>query len=212
MDALLAPHVALAFLGAAMLITLAPGPDNLMVLGLGMSRGSRSGIAFGLGCAAGCLNHTVLAAIGVGALIAASPVAFTLLRILGGLYLVWLGAQAIRHARPAALPGSGQENAERPGRLFLRGLVANAINPKVVLFFLAFLPQFVDAQRADAPLQILQLGFIFTLQAGLIFGGIGAAAGRIGRTLSRHPAAGTWLDRLAGTLFVGLGCRLLLGR
>src|SRR6476646_8239149 len=99
MDALLTSPQLAGCLVAAILVTLAPAPDNLMVLSIGMARGRQSGVAFGLGCALGCLNHTVLAALGVSALIAASPLAFTALKIVGGLYLVWLGIQAIRNAR-----------------------------------------------------------------------------------------------------------------
>jgi threonine/homoserine/homoserine lactone efflux protein len=197
------------FLAVAVLITLAPGPDNLMVLGLGMARGRRAGMMFGLGCALGCLNHTLLAALGVSALIAASPVAFTALRILGGLYLVWLGIQAIGNARPANVAVA---TSEAPMRLFVKGLIANAINPKVILFFLAFLPQFVDTTRGHAGWQIVQLGLLFTLETVLIFGAIGWFAGGLGERLARHPAVGTWLDRIAGGIFVALGLRLIVAR
>lgn len=208
MDALLSLPQSAGFLLAALLVTLAPGPDNLLVLSLGMARGRRQGIAFGLGCAAGCLNHTLLAALGISALIAASPAAFSVLKTAGGLYLVWLGYQAIHNARPsgATAPASAPENS---GQLFRKGLIANAINPKVVLFFLAFLPQFVDHARADAGLQIAQLGLLFTLQAALVFAGIGWFAGRIGERLARSPRLGLWLDRVAGGVFVLLGARLL---
>jgi threonine/homoserine/homoserine lactone efflux protein len=198
------------FLAVAVLITLAPGPDNLMVLGLGMARGRRAGVAFGLGCALGCLNHTLLAALGVSALIAASPVAFTVLKIAGGFYLLWLGIQAIRNARPV---GAQAQVADEPPRaLFVRGLIANAINPKVILFFLAFLPQFVDAARGHAGWQIAQLGLLFTAETVLIFGAIGWFAGSLGERLARRPAIGAWLDRIAGGIFVALGLRLLVAR
>lgn len=208
MDALLTLPQSAGFLLAALLVTLAPGPDNLLVLSLGMARGRRQGIAFGLGCAAGCLNHTLLAALGISALIAASPTAFSVLKTAGGLYLVWLGYQAIRNARPsgATTPASAPENS---GQLFRKGLIANAINPKVVLFFLAFLPQFVDHARTDAGWQIAQLGLLFTLQAAFVFAGIGWFAGRIGERLARSPRLGLWLDRVAGGVFVLLGARLL---
>jgi threonine/homoserine/homoserine lactone efflux protein len=209
MDALLALPQTVAFLAAAILVTLAPGPDNLLVLSLGMARGRRSGVAFGLGCALGCLNHTLLAALGVSALIAASPVAFTALRIAGGLYLIWLGIQAIRHARPTGAPSADATPDESPRRLFAKGLVANAINPKVILFFLAFLPQFVDSTRGHVAWQIAQLGALFTVETMAIFGAIGWFAGNIGERLARRPAAGAWLDRVAGGIFVGLGLRLL---
>ena len=211
METLLSLPQLAAFLPAAILVTLAPGPDNLMVLGLGMSRGRRAGVAFGLGCALGCLNHTLLAALGVGALIAASPTAFDALRIAGGLYLAWIGVQAIRHARPLSAPPGGSQRPESTSRLFLKGLVANAINPKVVLFFLAFLPQFVDEGRGSAGWQIAGLGLVFTAATAAIFGGIGWAAGGLGERLARHPAAGAWLDRAAGGIFIALGARLLYG-
>jgi threonine/homoserine/homoserine lactone efflux protein len=211
MDALLSLSQWLAFVGAALLVTVAPGPDNLMVLSLGLARGRRAGLAFGAGCALGCLNHTVLAALGVGALIAASPTAFTALRWAGGLYLVWIGVGALR-----ASWRSAEGNALRavppdpPRRLFFKGLAVNAINPKVVLFFLAFLPQFVDPVRGHAAWQVVQLGLAFTLQALLVFGAIGWFAGRVGERLQQRPGLTRWLDRIAGLVFVGLGLRLLV--
>jgi threonine/homoserine/homoserine lactone efflux protein len=212
MDALLTLPQFAAFLAAAVLITLAPGPDNLMVLSIGMARGRKPGVAFGLGCALGCLNHTLLAALGVGALIAASPLAFTALKISGGLYLVWLGVQAIRNARPVGAPTAAATPGERPAKLFVKGLIANAINPKVVLFFLAFLPQFVDAARGHAAWQMAQLGLVFTVETVLIFGAIGWFSGHVGERLARNAALGAWLDRTAGGIFVLLGAKLLASR
>ncbi|HTY02787.1 MAG TPA: LysE family translocator [Rhodocyclaceae bacterium] len=199
-----------AFLAVAVLVTLAPGPDNLMVLGLGMARGPRSGVAFGLGCAFGCFNHTLLAALGVSALIAASPAAFTALKIAGGLYLVWLGAQAISSARPVGATAPAADDA--PTSLFVKGLISNAINPKVILFFLAFLPQFVDNGRGHAGWQMAQLGLLFTFETTLIFAAIGWFAGSLGERLAHRPAVGAWLDRIAGGIFVALGLRLLVAR
>jgi len=208
MDYLLTLPQAGAFISVAVLITLAPGPDNLMVLSLGMARGRRAGVAFGLGCAIGCLFHTVLAALGVSALVAASAWAFAALKIVGGLYLVWLGVQAWRQARPLGVTG-GTAPPEGIGRLFVKGLVANAFNPKVILFFLAFLPQFVDGSRGGAAWQMVQLGGLFSLQAILIFGAIGWTAGSLGLWLARRPGLGAWLDRGAGMIFLLLGARLI---
>lgn len=204
---MLTPDQFLAFLGAAILLTISPGPDNMMVLGLGMARGRALGAAFGLGCALGCLSHTLLAVLGVSALIAASPVAFAALRIAGGLYLTWMGWGAMRSrggtGPGAALPGSARS-------LFLRGVLANAINPKVALFFLSFLPQFVVAGRGDTALQTALLGLTFTVQAAVLFGLLGAFSGVVGGWLARRPRAGVWLDRTAGAVFIGLGLRLVL--
>lgn len=207
---LLAPEQFAAFLAAAVLVTLSPGPDNLMVLSLGAARGRLQGMAFGLGCALGCLSHTLLAAVGVSALIAASPLAFTALKLAGGLYLVRLGWLALKSRGGTALDATAAP-PETPLQLFWRGVVANAINPKVVMFFLAFLPQFVDTTRGDAPWQIVQLGLGFTLQAALLFGALGWFAGQVGAWLNRHGNAGLWLDRAAGLIFVGLGLRLIVG-
>jgi threonine/homoserine/homoserine lactone efflux protein len=182
-----------------------------MVLSLGASRGRRRGMAFGLGCAAGCISHTVLAALGISALIAASPTAFTALKVVGGLYLLWLGWQSFRSSGGTGVR-SDAGGAESVWSLFRKGLLANAINPKVVMFFLAFLPQFVVASRGDTAWQIVQLGLIFTLQAAVLFGLLGYFAGSIGQWLARHAGAGLWLDRIAGGVLAGLGLKLLVSR
>jgi threonine/homoserine/homoserine lactone efflux protein len=208
---LLTPEQFFGFLSASLLITLSPGPDNLMVLSIGASKGRRLGMAFGLGCGLGCLSHTLLAALGISALIAASPLAFTALKIAGGAYLIYLGWQALRSTGRMATPQDDGVVATSVWRLFGKGLFANAINPKVVMFFLAFLPQFVVNARGDAPWQIAQLGLIFTLQAALLFGLLGYFAGHVGAWLNRHASAGLWLDRIAGAVFVGLGLKLIIG-
>lgn len=201
----------LAFLAAAVVLTATPGPDNLMVLGMGMSRGRRAGIAFGLGCALGCLSHTLLAVVGVSALVAASPVAFTALKWAGGAYLLWMGVQAWRHAGAVRLGGDAM--GEAPLRqLFVKGLIANAINPKVVLFFLSFLPQFVVASQGRVAWQLGLLGVLFTAQAALLFGLLGWFSGSVGAWLNRRPGVGRWLDRLAGAVFIALGLRMLAAR
>jgi threonine/homoserine/homoserine lactone efflux protein len=200
------------FLAAAMLITVSPGPDNLMILGIGMSRGRRHGMAFGLGCALGCLSHTLLATLGVSALIAASRVGFAVLRTCGGVYLIWLGIQAMRTIRGGGQSGVRPASGAADGtlrQLFVRGLAANSINPKVVLFFLSFLPQFVIAGRGRLNWQTAQLGLLFTAQAALLFGLLGYFSGVIGQWMQRYPRAGVWLDRGAGCIFIALGARLI---
>lgn len=199
------------FLIAAVVITASPGPDNLMVLGMGISKGRRQGIAFGLGCGLGCLSHTVLAVIGVSALIAASPTAFTFLKVAGGLYLIWLGINALRSkggARVEAVHAQEQSLA----KLFFKGVFANAINPKVVLFFLSFLPQFIIPANGNVSGQMAALGVTFSLQAAALFGMLGYFSGSIGQWLNRRPKAGLILDRIAGAVFVALGLRLIASR
>lgn len=208
---LISPEQFIGFLSAALLITISPGPDNLMVLSVGVSRGRRQGMVFGIGCALGCLSHTVLAALGVSALIAASPAAFGALKIIGGAYLVWLGIGALRSRGGARVADTGRPD-ESLARLFAKGLFANAINPKVVLFFLSFLPQFVVAERGAVSWQTAQLGLLFTAQAIVLFSLLGYFSGAVGAWINRHRGAGMWLDRVAGAVFVGLGLKLIISR
>ncbi|GIX24620.1 MULTISPECIES: LysE family translocator [Caldimonas] len=208
---MLTPEQFFGFLLAAVLITVSPGPDNLMVLGMGISKGRRHGVAFGLGCALGCLSHTALAVVGVSAVIAASPMAFSVLKIVGGLYLIWLGVQALRSRGSAQVVRDGLGEASLR-RLFFKGVFANAINPKVVLFFLSFLPQFVLPARGHVGWQMAQLGVVFTLQAAILFSLLGLFSGVIGQWLHKTPRIGLWLDRVAGAVFVGLGLRLIVSR
>jgi threonine/homoserine/homoserine lactone efflux protein len=197
------------FLVAAILITVSPGPDNLMVLGMGISKGRKQGIIFGLGCALGCLSHTVLAVIGVSAIIAASPIAFSALKIAGGIYLLWLGINSLR-SRGGTKVNDVIDDEQILTRLFFKGVLANAINPKVVLFFLSFLPQFVIPSNGNIGWQMAALGVTFTAQAAVLFGLLGFFAGSIGQWLNTKPKAGVVLDRIAGIVFLGLGLRLIL--
>jgi threonine/homoserine/homoserine lactone efflux protein len=197
----------LGFLLAAVLVTLAPGPDNLAVLGLGIARGRRAGIGFGLGCALGCFTHTLWASLGISAILAASQTAFTALKLAGAAYLCWLGWQALKS--PGAQFASGVRLADAtPFAAYLRrGFVANAINPKVALFFLAFLPQFVATDSAHAAAQSALLGLAFAAQTVVVFGLLGWFAGTVGGWLVAHSRR---LDQATGLLFIGLGIRLAM--
>lgn len=199
----------LGFLLAALLVTLAPGPDNLAVLSLGMARGRRAGIGFGLGCALGCFTHTLWASLGISALLAASATAFTVLKLAGAAYLCWLGWQALKSPGAMLQADARAAAADTPFAAYLRrGFVANAINPKVALFFLAFLPQFVPAGSPHAAGQSAVLGLVFALQTVLVFGLLGWFAGTLGAWLQRRAGFGRRLDQAAGLLFIGLGLRL----
>jgi threonine/homoserine/homoserine lactone efflux protein len=206
---MLAPEQFLGFLVAAVLITASPGPDNLLVLGIGISKGRKQGMVFGLGCALGCLSHTLLAVLGVSAVIAASHTAFTLLKICGGLYLVWLGFNALR-SKGGAKVSEVKTVDQSLLNLFLKGVFANAINPKVVLFFLSFLPQFIVPANGNVSMQMMALGVTFTVQAAVLFGLLGYFSGSVGQWLNNKPRVGLMLDRVAGAIFVGLGLRLIV--
>ncbi|HEY3329729.1 MAG TPA: LysE family translocator [Capsulimonadaceae bacterium] len=199
----------LGFIAAALVVCAAPGPDNLAVLSLGISRGKRAGVGFALGCALGCLTHTLWATIGVAAVIAASPVAFTVLKFAGGAYLIVLGVKALRSpgAHIDAQTTGGGSDADTLKRYITRGFLANAINPKVALFFLAFLPQFVD-RAGSVSVQMALLGLTFAVTTAVLFVTLGYCSGHIGAWLRRNESVTRWLDRATGCLFIGLGVRL----
>ena len=198
----------LGFLLAALLITFAPGPDNLSVLSLGMSRGRRAGIGFGLGCALGCFTHTLWASLGITAVIAASETAFTVLKLAGAAYLCWLGWQALKSPGAKLQAGASVTDATPFATYLRRGFIANAINPKVALFFLAFLPQFITTGSSHVAAQSAVLGVLFAVQTTLVFGLLGWFAGSVGGWLQRRANFGRRLDQATGVLFIGLGLRL----
>jgi threonine/homoserine/homoserine lactone efflux protein len=205
---MISTEVLLAFLAASALITIAPGPDNLMVLSVGISRGRAAGIGFGLGCALGCFTHTLWATLGIGAVVLASEGTFTTLKMAGAAYLVYIGVNAWLNAGRMALIKLDAAALE-PLRVHVRrGFIANVINPKVALFFIAFLPQFVDQTRGAVWLQMLLLGALFAAQTVVIFGSLGWFAGTIGGRLQRQPRLAVWLDRCAGTIFFALALHL----
>jgi threonine/homoserine/homoserine lactone efflux protein len=195
------------FVATSAALTIAPGPDNLQVLARGISQGRSGGIAAALGFAAGCLFHTALAALGIAALLRASPSAFGAIRIAGGIYLVWVGIQALRAKGAFGLAGDGGQ--ARHWVIFRQSVLGNIMNPKVTLFFLVYLPQFVDS-AGNAEAQMAVLGFIFMMQTALIFGVIGLSAGWIGRVLMSRPRTSIWLNRLAGMVFILIGVRAAL--
>ncbi|AWI77672.1 lysine transporter LysE [Parazoarcus communis] len=199
-----------AFLAVSVLITLAPGPDNLMVLGQSLARGRAAGFGIAVGCALGCFTHTLWAALGVSAALASSPTVFAALKLAGAGYLCWIGIQTLINARVAQVVRNGGSTPAPWASQVRRGFIANAINPKVALFFLAFLPQFVRAEDGGATAQMIALGAVFALQTIFVFGAIASAAGMLGRALARHGRASIWLERMAGVLFIGLAARLAL--
>ncbi|MBS0442622.1 MAG: LysE family translocator [Proteobacteria bacterium] len=203
-------HDLALFVGAALLLNLTPGPDMLFVAGTGAARGRAAGLMAALGVGAGCLFHTLLAALGLSALLAASELAFNAVKWAGAAYLVWTGVQMLR-ARPAAT--AAEAPARRSGSPFWQGALTNALNPKVALFFLAFLPQFIDAGAPGQALALLMLGTFFNIggtAVNLVVALVasGAAAGLA--TRGGGSRMGAWLQRAAGALFIGLGVKLAL--
>ena len=201
------PDIAL-FVAASALLAIAPGPDIVYVLTRAIAQGPRAGLAAALGFAAGCIFHTMLAAVGIAALIRSSELAFDLVRYAGAAYLVWIGIQALRHRSSFSIDGAGDKRAL--GVIFRQSVIGNMLNPKVTLFFLAFLPQFVNAPAGHVGAQMALLGAIFMLVTIVVFGAVAIFAGALGAWMRAKPAIGTRLNVFAGITFIALGIRVAL--
>ncbi len=215
-------HTLLLFVAAGLLLNLTPGPDVLFVSANAMRAGARAGVVAALGIAAGCLVHVGAAALGVSALLAASSTAFGVLKGLGALYLGWVGVQMLCSAvfqnttKTIAVgaydtPASGRfdSNVGLP-TVFRRGFLTNVLNPKVALFFLAFVPQFIAPGTARTGGVFLALGLIFTANGLLVsIGWALAAAWLAGRTQALARVT-RWMDGVAGAVFIAFGIKLAL--
>ena len=203
---MLSPDVLLSFFGLAVLLALAPGPDNLFVLAQSMAAGPRAGLCVVAGLCLGLVGHTAAVAAGLATLLAGAPGAFTALRLLGAAYLLYLAWGALR---APVMPLSRAPSLDG-WALVRRGIVMNLSNPKVTLFFLALLPQFTSPLRGSVALQTLQLGLTFMAATLLVFGAIAGLAGHVGNRLRARPSVQRWLNRLAALVFVALALRLAL--
>jgi len=192
------------FLASGLLLNVTPGPDMLFVLAAGSSGGRGCGARAALGIGAGSLVHTVAATLGLSALLASSARAFALVKYAGAAYLFYIGVRALLDRRRL----EGVE-ATSDDRIFVRAVITNVLNPKVALFYLAFVPQFVDAARGGVSAQFLFLGATFTATGTLVNLAVGVAAERLGRALRTHRRA---MQRVTGTIFIALGLRLALDR
>jgi len=199
-------QIMLVFFAASVMLGLAPGPDNLFVLAQSALQGPAAGLFVTAGLCTGLLVHTTAVALGVAALIQSSLLAFSILKGVGAAYLLYLAWQAFRSSSgPEADPA---RNRLRPGQLYRRGIIMNVTNPKVSIFFLAFLPQFVDPANGPVVAQIIQLGALFIIATVLVFGSVALLAGSFGRWLTRSETARRVLNIGAGCLFLGLAVRL----
>jgi threonine/homoserine/homoserine lactone efflux protein len=206
-------HLLILFVLTTAVACLAPGPDMLFVLGVGMRGGPRAGLLATTGIATSEAIHVAVAAAGLSAFFAAVPVAFTAFRIVGGAYLVYLGVQAIRHrGAEDGAPSRGEGTPVSGRQAYLRGLLTNLLNPKMVTFSVAFLPQFVDPALGWLPVQFAVLGAVLIAIEFLVDGTVGVCAGRIGGWLARRRAARRRIDVATGGLFIGLGVRLAVER
>lgn len=199
------------FVISGLLLNMTPGQDTMYILGRSLSQGHSAGVMSSLGIAAGSLIHTGLAAFGLSAILAASPSAFLVVKYAGAAYLVWLGVQMMWKARRAAsaLETFGDH---RSWAIFRAGLLTNVLNPKVALFFMAFLPQFVTPDAPSRVLAFLFLGALFVVNGFLWCLVLVWAASSLSARFRAQPASATWLHRVTGVVFVGLGVRLAISR
>ncbi|MFD1712546.1 LysE family translocator [Ottowia sp. GY511] len=228
-------HHLLLFIAAGVVLNLTPGPDVMFIVANAVRAGARAGVAAASGIAAGCLVHVAAAALGVSALLAASQTAFAVLKWMGAIYLVWVGVQmlrgALRHPAPEAnalggqglatpksiagraqLAGAaGQNGLKLPvGNIFRRGFLTNVLKPKVALFFLAFVPQFIAPGTAQPGWVFLALGLLFTFNGLLVCVAWALAAAWAARRAGMLQRAMRWLDGAAGSLFIVFGVKLAL--
>lgn len=202
------------FMFASLALNLTPGPDMLYVIARSTSEGRLAGIVSALGIGAGTLVHIAALALGLSALLATAPAAYDVVRLAGAAYLIWLGIRTLRQARRA--PVIGPLQSAPLGVVFRQGVVTNVLNPKVALFFLAFLPQFVDPSRGNETVQLVTLGLLFdtsgTLVNVAVATGASSVAARLGSSDDRTARRNVALRLLTGALFIAIGARLLFSR
>ena len=194
------------FVLSGLLLNIAPGPDTFYILGRTAGQGWRGGAVAALGIGSGCFVHIVAGALGLSALLAASATAFTVLKWVGGAYLVWMGIAMLRTTRQTLQPAQAPRQQLR--RVFVQGFATNALNPKVALFFLAFLPQFIAPEAPQKALAFLFLGCVFNFNATLWNLFVAWSAARIARSVKDSRAVRTWVNRSIGGVFIYLGVRL----
>ncbi|MNZ59662.1 Homoserine/homoserine lactone efflux protein [compost metagenome] len=202
----------IAFFGVAVLLAFSPGPDNVFVLLQSAQRGWRAGMCVVAGLCAGLVVHTAAVALGLAAVFASSPAAFGALKWCGAAYLAYLAWQAWRAPVTRVDTPAQQQSLQGRAlwRMVGRGMLMNLTNPKVLIFFLAFLPQFADPQRGSLALQTMVLGCVFMLATFLVFGAIACFSGVFGAWLQRSDRAQRGLNRFASLVFLGLAARLAL--
>ncbi len=203
-------HDLALFASAALLVNLTPGPDMLFVIGTSAARGRRDGVFAALGVGLGCMLHIALAALGLSALLAASATAFTVVKWVGAAYLVWTGIVMLRAAGPRTIDRRAMVPTSSI-KVFWQGAATNALNPKVALFFLAFLPQFIAPGSDGQALAFVVLGLLFNAGGAVVNVGVALLAGAARERWAGSSGAGrvgAWLQRAAGALFVALGVKL----
>ncbi|MFT3972592.1 MAG: LysE family translocator [Amaricoccus sp.] len=199
----------LAFVAAVLVIAITPGPDMAFFLGRAISQGRAAGLAAVAGATTGILVHTTLVALGLSALITAAPTAYLALKIAGALYLAWLAVQAIRHGSTLTIARPTEASL---AATWASGLAINLLNPKIVLFFLTFLPQFVSPDDPAPARSLLTLGLVFIVAASLVTVPMVLAADRFAAALRANPGVARAIDWVLASVFLAFAATMLLGR
>lgn len=197
------------FIGASFLLCLAPGPDNIYVLTQGITKSKKAAIVTTLGLCSGLIIHTSAAALGISVIFQTSEIAFNIVKYLGALYLLYIAYQAFKY-RNEPLDLSVENSSSQLKKLFLKGFIMNILNPKVSIFFLAFLPQFVNTQAGNIPMQMIILGIIFMIMTVIVFSSIGITANLLSSKLQKSPSIVKVMNILTSTVLVALGIKLAL--
>ncbi|ESR26907.1 LysE family translocator [Lutibaculum baratangense] len=201
-----------AYVAAVLVLTITPGPDMTLFLGKAVTSGRAAGFAAMLGASSGIFIHTLLVAAGLSALLAASAVGFTVLKVVGAGYLAWLAFDALRNGSGFTLGGTRRVRKESLGRVWLKGLSVNLLNPKIIMFFVTFLPQFVSPQDPAAAQKLVFLGATFVVVSLPVCGAMVASAAGISSFLSRSPRVMRGVDYLFAGIFGAFAVRLLFAR
>ncbi|MBN3783937.1 MULTISPECIES: LysE family translocator [Burkholderia] len=197
------------FVLAVFLLNVTPGPDTAYIIGRSVAQGRGAGLMSAFGISAGCCVHALACAFGLTALLAASAAAFTVIKLVGAAYLIYLGVRMILAKQAAEPSGTAATQAAKPLRqLFMQGFWTNVLNPKVVLFFVSFFPQFVSADSPHKAWAFLTLGGVFVAMSTVWTSLVAWVAGSVTARFSGKPGVKKWLDRTVGSAFVGLGLRL----
>ncbi|WP_151736362.1 LysE family translocator ['Paenibacillus yunnanensis' Narsing Rao et al. 2020] len=197
----------LLFMGAAIVLILIPGPDLIFAVTQGITNGRKAGVYTAAGLALGNTVHTLAAALGLSILVQTSPMLFTVFKIAGALYLFHLAYKSLKNRKAGLTVPEGEKRNERA--LLRKGLLMNVLNPKVAIFFLTFLPQFVNYDAGLVPLQMIVLGLIFIVLTAVIFGALAFFAGVFSAKLLQKPRVQEGANLAAGVIYVGLGMKLL---
>ena len=195
------------FFTAAILLNLSPGPDMAFILGQTAKRGVQSGFSAMFGIWTGALIHVICAALGLSAILATSAVAFSVVKWIGAAYLIWLGIKALR-SKGSTIAGNGQAAPKGLRKIFKQGVLVSVLNPKVAIFFLAFLPQFVEAGAGSVSAQLFLHGLLIIGVAAFVEPPLILIGGQLTGYLRNNTKVSRWMDRGLGALFVGLGVKL----